>query len=428
MNGKISGFKYNRKTHVAHFSLYVPKSGGKERRERTVEAASWDEAVEFWKSFRDELAGRTKPQPQLIPIVLPPQPTLPVVPTFRVFVDTQLEKICARLAPKTLATYRTIADTRLVPFFGDKVLSDILSCDVDEFIAAMLLEECSPAYVNACVRTFKALMNHAVKRRVIAASPLTEKIKFEDAELPELELNDEERVAFLSAFDDEAAFRADIAARRTEAHVVTSPHFKAPRQFGFGLNPESDATGSLFERFCSLKPVFVVALETGLRKSDLLNLQWAQVDLAGGSIRLTMKKTKKKAVTPISRLCREALEACQHRAVVSRFVFVTSEGQRMADIAVRRAFLRAKRIAGITRRFRFHDLRHSAACALASAGVSLQVIQMILGHTSIKMTARYVRVNDAAVAQARVAQDAHNERLGLVRSAPSAGIAQGAPS
>lgn len=423
MTGKISGFKYNRKTHVAHFSLYVPKSGGKERRERTVEAASWDEAVELWKSFRDELAGRTKPQPQLVPVVLPPQPTLPAVPTFRVFVETQLEKICARLAPKTLATYRTIADTRLIPFFGDKVLTNILSCHVDEFIAAMLLKKCSPAYVNACVRTFKALMNHAVKRRVIAASPLTEKIKFEDEDLPELELNDKERVAFLSAFDDEAAFRADIATRRTEAPVVTSPHFKAPRQFGFGLNPESDATGLLFERFCSLKPVFVVALETGLRKSDLLNLQWAQVDLAGGSIRLTMKKTKKKAVTPISQLCREALEECQHRAIVGRYVFVTSEGQRVADIAVRRAFLRAKRIAGITRRFRFHDLRHSAACALASAGVSLQVIQMILGHTSIKMTERYVRVNDAAVAQARVAQDAHNEHLGLAMiPAASAGV------
>jgi hypothetical protein len=43
---------------------------------------------------------------------------------------------------------------------------------------------------------------------------------------PELELNDAERVAFLGAFDNEAAFRADIAERRKDAYVVRSEHFR----------------------------------------------------------------------------------------------------------------------------------------------------------------------------------------------------------
>jgi integrase len=103
---------------------------------------------------------------------------------------------------------------------------------------------------------------------------------------------------------------------------------------------------------------------------------------------------------------------------MSRYVFVNHDGTRVADISLRRAFLRAKRIAAITRRFRFHDLRHTAACTLASAGVSLQVIQKILGHTSSKMTERYVRVNDAAVAEARRALDAPNSKLGLAVTPP----------
>jgi integrase len=407
MNGRIPGFTYNPKTHVAHFSLYVPKSGGKLRREKTVHAPSRDAALTLWQAFRTEVSGGA---PALSTVVAP-TPAL-VVPTFRAFIDSHLDRICARLAPKTLATYRTIAETRLIPFFGTKLLTEIHSCDVDDFIAGML-KECSAAYVNAAVRTLQALLNHAVKRRVISASPLTEKIKFEDVQLPELEFSDAEKLAFLNAFDDLAAFRADVAARRREAHVVTSEHFKAPRRFGFGLNPESAATQDLFERFRALKPVFVVALETGLRKSDLLNLQWVQVDLDGGFIRLAMQKTKKWAVVPISALCRAALEECRQRAVVSRYVFVNENGTRVADIAVRRAFLRAKRIAKITRRFRFHDLRHTAACTLASSGVSLQVIQKILGHTSIKMTERYVRVDDAAVAAACRAMDARNAQLGL---------------
>jgi integrase len=283
---------------------------------------------------------------------------------------------------------------------------------VEDFMAGML-GECSPAYVNNCARTMKALMNHAVKRQLIAASPLTEKIRFEDVPLPELELNDAERVAFLGAFDDLCGFKEDVVRRRRDAHVVTSEHFSTPRKFGFGPNLDSEATRERFARFRSLKPIFIVAIETGLRKMGLLNLEWTQVDLDGGFIRLLMKKTKKWVVVPISMLCRAALEECRRRRVVSRHVFVNHDGTRVADITLRRAFLRAKRIAGITRRFRFHDLRHTAACTLASAGVSLQVIQKILGHTSSKMTERYVRVNDAAVAESRRALDSRNLQLGL---------------
>ena len=65
---------------------------------------------------------------------------------------------------------------------------------------ATMLAECSPAYVNNCARTMKALMSHVVKRQLIPASPLTEKIRFEEVPLPELELSDEERIAFLRAF------------------------------------------------------------------------------------------------------------------------------------------------------------------------------------------------------------------------------------
>jgi integrase len=190
-------------------------------------------------------------------------------------------------------------------------------------------------------------------------------------------------------------------------------HFSSPRKFGFGPNPESDATHYRYERFRALKPIFVIGLETGLRKSDLLNLDWSQIDLAGGFMRVQMQKTKKWAVIPISRFCGEALAECRRRSVVSRYVFITLEGKRVPEIAVRRAFACVKRIAGITRRFRFHDLRHSAACNLANAFVPLQVIQKILGHTAIRMTERYARMNDAAIADARRAMDARNTQLGI---------------
>jgi hypothetical protein len=126
MNGRIPGFKFNPKKHLAHFSLYIPKSGGKLRRERTVQAATREEALRLWQVFRDEISGK----PTLAP------PAEPPVMTFRTFVDTYLKKICVRRAKKTLAIYRTIATSRLIPTFGDKALNAIRTCDVEDFMAA----------------------------------------------------------------------------------------------------------------------------------------------------------------------------------------------------------------------------------------------------------------------------------------------------
>ena len=91
-----------------------------------------------------------------------------------------------RLGVTLRTLYRFIDEGQLAAYKFGRVIR-LKESDVDDFIALML-KECSPAYVNACVRTMKALMNHAVKRRVISASSLTEKIKFEDVQLPEWSL------------------------------------------------------------------------------------------------------------------------------------------------------------------------------------------------------------------------------------------------
>lgn len=109
-------FSYNPKKHVAHFSLYVPNTNGKLRRERTAQADSREEAIRLWQTFRAEISGR------LIPAELPPQPR---VITFATFVAEYLDRICARRAKKTLAIYRTITFTRLVPYFGERSLDGI---------------------------------------------------------------------------------------------------------------------------------------------------------------------------------------------------------------------------------------------------------------------------------------------------------------
>ncbi len=69
----------------------------------------------------------------------------------------------------------------------------------------------------------------------------------------------------------------------------------------------------------------------------------------------------------------------------------------MAEGTLEAYFAIAKEVAGIKRRLRFHDLRHTFASRLASRGVSIQVIAKALGHTSVAMSQRYAKPSDEAM-------------------------------
>ena len=77
----------------------------------------------------------------------------------------------------------------------------------------------------------------------------------------------------------------------------------------------------------------------------------------------------------------------------------------MSLTTFRRHFSIAKKLAGITRRFRLHDIRHTAASKMSSAGISLQIIAKVLGHSSTRMSERYARPDEVAIRQIVAAMD-----------------------
>ena len=110
-----------------------------------------------------------------------------------------------------------------------------------------------------------------------------------------------------------------------------------------------------------------------------------------------MQKTKLPVTIPMSAACFDALQICLARACNRDDVFIDECARQISETRVRRTFERAKRLAGITRRFRFHDLRHTFGSRLASKNVSIQVISKAMGHTSIAMTMRYSRPSAEAL-------------------------------
>ena len=138
-----------------------------------------------------------------------------------------------------------------------------------------------------------------------------------------------------------------------------------------------------------------LALHTGCRKQELLGLEWSRVDLRENLIYLEGRNTKsgKRRSIPLNQIARSTLvRRLRFRAEYcpdSIWVFAHRDGTRIKD--VRRAFTTACKRAGI-KDFRIHDLRHTCAAWLVSAGAPLSEVRDLLGHSSVTMTEKYAHL------------------------------------
>lgn len=139
-----------------------------------------------------------------------------------------------------------------------------------------------------------------------------------------------------------------------------------------------------------------LAVNTGCRKGELLGLEWTRVNLHDRYIRLDGNHTKsgKRRFVPLTEEARQALlNRARFRAEhcpASPWVFAHKDGSRIE--AVHHGFSSLCKRAGITD-FRIHDLRHTCASWLVSAGIPLREVQELLGHGSIQMTERYAHLS-----------------------------------
>jgi integrase len=377
----LPGFNYDARRKTLVLNGYV-RGSRTVRRQRTIRNVTRDQALARWRAFRSDLeTGRAIEGPL----------------TLQQFVDRFYELISANHRPSTRATQQVLIDNHILRYFGDAHMEMITTIRVVDFMADMRQKKLSSAYINNAVRVLKMLLRQAVERDVLAEYPIKKKVPKEKEKPLRLELTRDERVRYFAVFNDEAGFRRYLDAKRKLGPVVESDAYPTPRRFGGGVRGDSDAALAAFLRFRELRELFIVAVETGLRKNDLRNLRWDQVDLTIGFIRVLMEKTVLEAEIPISAACREALRVAEIRSGRSEYVFRDASGRRYSASRIRRAFLLAKKLAGIHRRFRPHDLRHTFGCRLASKSVGLQIIAKALGHTTTRMAERYARPSEEAM-------------------------------
>ena len=155
-----------------------------------------------------------------------------------------------------------------------------------------------------------------------------------------------------------------------------------------------------------LKPIVVIALNTGMRKGELLSLKWQDIDYRRETIQLLKTKNNKVRHIPMNNAVKDALLLIRKNPE-SPYVFTNRQGAMLLD--VKRSFSTALKKAGI-KNFRFHGLRHTFASQLVMSGVDLNTVRDLLGHSTLEMTLRYAHLSPN---YKKRAVDCLHERIGV---------------
>ena len=244
-------------------------------------------------------------------------------------------------------------DNYLEKPFGGNEPKELLPLDVDRVRVKMLKAGKSPQTVKLTLALLRRLANFGARKRLCHGlsftieMPQVNNIKTEDLTADELE-------ALLKAIDED----------------------------------EHPQAGTLM----------AMVLYTGMRRSELFKLKWADVDEKNGFIKIKDPKGGIDQKIPLNDAARELLK--EHPSTGSPYVFPGRNGGQRVDI--HHQVNRIRDSAGLPKDFRaLHGLRHVFASMLASSGkVDLYTLQRLLTHKSPSMTMRYAHLRDQALKDA----------------------------
>jgi site-specific recombinase XerD len=157
-----------------------------------------------------------------------------------------------------------------------------------------------------------------------------------------------------------------------------------------------------------LKNIFIIALFTGMRLGELVNMRWSWIDLEQRIITVKnsdifITKGKKERLIPIHLnvmnilFALSKIERCRNE---NDFVFKKLNNVKLNEDFVSKQFKISVRAAKLNDDIHFHTLRHSFASILVQRGVSLYVVKELLGHEDIKTTQVYSHLTQVSLLNA----------------------------
>ena len=206
----------------------------------------------------------------------------------------------------------------------------------------------------------------------------------------------------------------DIPLTTNPVRQIRLPEPSKPRQRRLTLK-DTSAFWQAVDRARApwVKPFVMLAIETGMRRSEMLSLTWRDVDLSARLVRLALTKNGHERIVPLTPFAAEILSALPCR---DDHVFPVTA------IAVRQAWDRLVKWAGITD-LRLHDLRHEAVSRFFELGLSIPEVALISGHRDTRMLMRYTHLRPEVVAEKLAALKGRGDQGGTTSSATGSGVA-----
>ncbi len=143
-----------------------------------------------------------------------------------------------------------------------------------------------------------------------------------------------------------------------------------------------------------LYPVVVLALSTGMRQGEIMNLRYEDIDIFKSRLTLHETKNGERRSIPLRGLALQLLQKLIAKEKQHIGLLFPSKEDKSKPMDLRFPWEQALKKASITN-FRFHDCRHSCASYLLMNGASLAEIAEVLGHKTLSMVKRYAHLSEA---------------------------------
>ncbi|MCW8934249.1 MAG: tyrosine-type recombinase/integrase [Gammaproteobacteria bacterium] len=252
--------------------------------------------------------------------------------------------------------YRNLDNLAAFRFLHDKDMTDISIRLIERWSAKQKDEGKADSTIKRYLNTLKAVLNKAVEWGVIEKSPLVG--------LKPIKTDDLGRIRFLNAEEEKSLFEAlnyRESLMRKKNDLLADLNLVAYTDY--------------------LKPMVILAKNTGMRKGEILSLTWKDINFqtAQVTIRGETAKSSKTRHIPLNKAAYTMLKKWYKQSVNERVFNIGS---------IQGVWNKLIESSGISD-FRFHDLRHDFASKLVMAGVDLKTVQELLGHADLTMTLRY---------------------------------------
>lgn len=270
-------------------------------------------------------------------------------PTFEEFVDPYMEHTRATKAPKTAYEEQTAINAHLLPVMGEMRLSEVTPATIERFKLRRLKQGVKPRTVNLNLTLISVIFGYAIQLGYATSNPVPSVKKLKEERRPPKYMRLDEVERFIEA-----------------------------------------------SRGIYLYGMMVCALTTGMRKSELCNLEWSDIDFDANTITIQPKedwrpKDRDYRTLEMTPVLRDTLLAERERRIDGLTYVFSRQGKKLGG-DVRKTLQRIARAAEIPTPT-LHVLRHTFASHLAMEGVPLMHIQQLLGHSDYATTLVYAHIS-----------------------------------